>query len=78
MTAGEFAEKMFLFQKILSESTNLLQALLLFRKEDLEELFQRYKVPAFKREYLQRRKDVAEAVLFGRQVDIPALRWREE
>ncbi len=72
---GSYKEKMFLFQKILANSTNILKDLRIFSKEELKELFKNYRVPQFNREFLQNRKGIAEYVFFDKPFDIPGLSW---
>lgn len=76
--SGSFSEKMFLFEKILSNSTNTLKALRIFTREDLKELFNKYSVPVFNNEYMQKKKDIAEFVFFNKKTDISSLKWRRD
>jgi len=73
--SDSFSEKMFLFQKILSNSTNMLKALRIFTKEDLKELLNKYRVPAFNHEFLQKKKEIAEFVFFNKKTEIASLKW---
>jgi len=75
---GSFNEKMFLFQKILSNSSDVLRALRIFSKEDLKKLFNKYKVPQFNKDYLKKRRDIAESVLFNKEIHINGLDWKDE
>ena len=75
---GSFNEKMFLFQKILSNSSEVLRALRIFSKEDLKKLFNKYKVPQFNKDYLKKRRDIAESVLFNKEIHINGLDWKDE
>jgi len=76
--SGSFNEKMFLFQKILSNSSDVLRALRIFSERDLKELFNKYKVSQFNRDYLQKRRDVVESVLFNKEIHINGLDWKNE
>ena len=76
--SGSFNEKMFLFQKILSNSSDVLRALRIFSKEDLKKLFNKYKVPQFNKDYLKKRRDIAESVLFNKEIHINGLDWKDE
>jgi len=75
---GDFKKKMFLFQKILSNSTNILKALRIFTRDDLKELFEKYTIPTFKHEFLKKRKGIAESIFFDKENDIYSLSWRYE
>ncbi len=74
VSSGTFAEKMFLFQKILANSMNVIRALKIFSTGDLKKLLESYKVPRFNYDFLKKRKDIVE-FFFNREVDIPTLRW---
>ena len=76
--SGSFNEKMFLFQKILSNSSDVLRALRIFSKEDLRKLFNKYKVPQYNKDYLKKRRDIAESVLFDKEIHINGLDWKDE
>ena len=76
--SGSFNEKMFLFQKILSNSSDVLRALRIFSKEDLKKLFNKYKVPQFNKDYLKKRRDIVESVLFNKEIHINGLDWKGE
>jgi len=76
--SGSFNEKMFLFQKILSNSSEVLRALRIFSKEDLKKLFNKYKVPQYNKDYLKKRRDIAESVLFDKEIHINGLDWKDE
>lgn len=67
--------KMFLFQKIIANSTNMLKALRIFSKDDLKKLLESYKIPQFNHNFIKRRKDIAEFIFFGKEVSIKELRW---
>lgn len=57
--SGSFKEKMFLFEKIIPNSTNMLKALKIFAKDDLYKLLEKYKIPSFNHKLLQKRVSIA-------------------
>jgi len=67
--------KNILFEKILVNSQNLLLALSLFKKDELKEFLTNYKVPHFNKEYIQKRKDIAEFFFFGKKLKYKDLLW---
>lgn len=68
-------EKSFLFQKILLNSTSLLNDLKIFELDVLKELLENYKVPAFNHDYIFRRKNIAEVYFFDKPLLIEELKW---
>jgi len=57
-------KKLFLFENILLNSTNLFKDLSIFKREDLRILLEQYRVPDFNRDYIFKRKNMAEAFFF--------------
>lgn len=68
-------KKLFLFEKILLNSTKLFADLAIFSKKDLKELLQNYKIPRFNYEYTFRRKNMAEVYFFDQPLLIDELKW---
>ena len=73
--SGSFKEKLFLFEKILANSTDLLLDLQIFDKEELRRLLDSYSVPSFNHDYLKRRKNIVEYFFFDEPLDIEELKW---
>jgi len=67
--------KNILFEKILINSQNLFLALSLFKKDELKELLDNYKIPRFNKEYIQKRKDIVEFFLFSKKLNHKELLW---
>ena len=65
----------FLFSKILLNSTNLLLDLQMFSHEELLLLFEELIVSQFNNEYINRRKNIAEAYFFDKPLEIDELKW---
>ncbi|HOV10030.1 MAG TPA: hypothetical protein PK482_13085 [Spirochaetota bacterium] len=61
---GNDYKKLFLFENILLNSTNLFKDLSIFKREDLRILLEQYRVPDFNRDYIFKRKNMAEAFFF--------------
>ncbi len=68
-------KKQIIFQKILENSTDLLQDLALFSRKDIESLIDNYAIPEFNREYYFRRKNLAEVYFLNRPLLIKELQW---
>lgn len=73
--SDDFRKKMFLYQKIMENSTHLLRDLEIFSQEDLRKLQGEYQIPPFKREFLEKRKKIVDFIFFRKEIDIPELRW---
>lgn len=72
---GTFEEKKFLYQKIMENSTRMIQALKLFPRDELYTLHREWKVPRHNHHYLARRKNIAGYLLFEEPLEIPELKW---
>ena len=72
---GNFNEKMFLFQKIIYNSTEVLRALMIFTEDDLKKLFKEIKIFGFNNDFIQKRKNLVEAIFFDKDVNIGELSW---
>jgi len=68
-------KKKFLFEKILLNSTNLLNDLAIFKQNDLIILIENYQVPKFNYEYNFRRKNSAEVYFLDKPLLIDELKW---
>ena len=75
LNEGTFAEKLFLYEKILANSTDLLNDMELFSLEDLQRLTEYYKIPTFNKEYLKRRKNILECYFFNKPLEVEELKW---
>lgn len=75
MSKGEMRSRRFLFEKILMNSTNLLQDLEIFDRETLKQLLDQYVVPGFNADFLFRRKNIIENYFFDQPVEIEELKW---
>lgn len=71
----DWEEKRFLFEKILANSTQMLDAMKIFRPEDLEKLLDSYVVPRFNHDYLARRKNIVEFCFFDKPLTVRELQW---
>jgi len=72
---GDAGEKSFLFEKILSSSTDLLNDMELFDFKDLQMLVENYQVPRFNHDYLSRRKNIVEYYFFDKPLEVQELKW---
>ena len=68
-------EKSFLFDKIIKNSGRLFIDLNIFKKEELEKLIENYKVPNFNKNYISRRKNLAEVYFLNKPLLIDELKW---
>lgn len=74
---GTDAEKRFLFNKILENSTDVLRAIEIFSTADQRALTLAYRPPRFNHAFFDRRHKIVSFFVTGQEVDIPALRWNE-
>jgi len=73
--SDDWREKVFLFEKILLNSTKMIKDLKLFKPTDLEQLLENYKVPQFNKEYVFKRKNIADVYFLGKEVLVNELKW---
>ena len=72
---SDWRKKSFLFEKILLNSTKMLQDLKIFDHSDLERLINDYKIPRFNKKYAFKRKNMAEVYFLGKEVLVNELKW---
>jgi hypothetical protein len=68
-------EKKFLFEKILLNSTEMLQDLQIFTQKDLEFLIEDFKVTVFNHDYVFKRKNIAEVYFLNKDLEVDELKW---
>ena len=73
--SDDLREKVFLFEKILLNSTKMIKDLKLFKPTDLKQLLENYKVPQFNKEYVFKRKNIADVYFLGKEVLVNELKW---
>ena len=71
----DYAEKKFLFGKILVISTEVLSALGIFKFNDLKKLIEDFKVPEFNHDFIFKRKNMAEVFFLDKPLLIEELQW---
>ncbi len=76
LSGSDLRAKTFLFEKILTNSTKLLLDLQLFNKGVLKKIMENYEIKQFNRDYLFRRKNIAEAFFFNKPLEIDELKWQ--
>ncbi len=69
------AEKKFLFEKILANSTMLIKSMEIFDKNNLKELIESYQIPMFNKDYLSRRLNMLEFYFLNKPLTINELKW---
>jgi hypothetical protein len=72
---GTNREQMFLFSKLIENSTDILDDLSLFSPGDQQKLILGYKVPAFNCSFLNKRHKILQYFINNEDIDIPELRW---
>jgi len=72
---GTEQEKKFLFNKILENSSDVLQCINIFNASDQRKLTLDFKVPEFNHRFLDRRHKIIKYFITGEPVEIPELRW---
>ena len=73
--SGNFSERYFLFEKILLNSTQMINDLSLFEKSDLKKMLEKFKIPRFNHDFASRRKNMAEVYFFDKPLTIDELKW---
>ena len=73
--SDDWREKLFLFEKILLNSTKMIHDLKVFKRSDLEQLIKDYQVPSFNKEHAFKRKNIAEVYFLGKEVLVNELKW---
>ncbi|RKX72750.1 MAG: hypothetical protein DRP60_13220 [Spirochaetes bacterium] len=76
LNGSDQKHKTSLLNKILENSTKLLLDLQLFPELQLKIMLENFTVPQFKHEYLYRRKNIAEAFFFDKNLEIDELKWQ--
>ena len=71
----DMREKKFLFEKILLNSTEMLQDLHIFTQKDLEFLIDDFKVSAFNHDCIFKRKNIAEVYFLKKDLEVDELKW---
>ncbi|MBC7360280.1 MAG: hypothetical protein H5U10_17260 [Desulfacinum sp.] len=75
LEGDDVRRKRFLFEKILGNSTRLLDDMSLFGRDELKKMLEEYQVPAFNREHIALRKNMVEAWFFDQPLTAEELRW---
>ncbi len=73
--SSDMPKKVFLFEKILLNSTQMFQDLLLFKKDEFKMLVENFNIPRFNREYIAKRKNMVEVYFFDKPLKVNELRW---
>ena len=68
-------EKLFLFQKILLNSTSLLQSMKIFDIETIREMTLNYKIPKFNQDYIKKRKNMIEIYFLDMPPTVNEFKW---
>ena len=68
-------KKQYIFEKILLNSTKMLKDLTVFPKKDLKKLLDNVNISTFNKEYILRRKNLAEVYFFDKELQIDELKW---
>lgn len=72
---GNKEEKRFVFEKILLNSTNLIDDISIFDVDELKELLENYTLPQFNQGHAAKRKNLIEVYYFNKDLIIDELRW---
>jgi hypothetical protein len=72
----DFQKKKFLFEKILLNSKNMFLELSEFSIHDLKTLLESYQPGNFNREFVTRRKAMAETFFFEKPINLPEFQWK--
>lgn len=76
INGDDFRRKMFLFDKILLNSTSLFEDLSIFDIACLRKLLDKYKISEFNKDYIFRRKNLVEVFFFNKPLLIDDLKWQ--
>ena len=74
-SGDDFRKKKQLFERILLNSSRYLLDLQLFDRDELYTLLEEYRVPEFNRDYVFRRKNIAEVFFFDKELQMGELQW---
>ncbi len=74
---GSDYDKKVLFQKIISNSSDMIKDLSYFDKDDLKALLYEYKIPNFNKDYIEKRVKIAKRIFFQESCFIRELEWIE-
>ncbi|RME91421.1 MAG: hypothetical protein D6767_05225 [Candidatus Hydrogenedentota bacterium] len=72
---GTDYDKRFLFGKIIANARNIFITLRIFSEKDLAKLLDSFMIPAFRKEFFEKRINIAKHLLLGRQVNLPQYEW---
>jgi len=75
VNGNDFAQKQFLFRKILLNSTRVLTDLKIFNHEELKTMIETFKVPTFNHDYIFRRHNIVEVYFLDKPLLIDELKW---
>ena len=67
--------KRLLFEKILTNSSNLFLDINMFDKKELSTFLDEYKIPSFNYEYISKRKNMIDVFFFNKPLLINELKW---
>jgi hypothetical protein len=76
LNGEDFQKKKFLFEKILLNSKNMILELSHFSRGDLKYLLENFQPGNFNREYVLRRKSMAETYFFDKPMLLPEFQWK--
>jgi len=71
----DYAQKKFLFRKILLNSSRVLSDLKLFDRDELKSLIETFKIPKFNHDYIFRRHNIVEVYFLDKPLLIDELKW---
>jgi len=73
--SSNFKEKQFLYEKILLNSSELLNDLSLFDRNELKMLSENYTIPTFNQDYISRRQNIVQYFFLDKPLLIDELKW---
>jgi len=75
INGDDFAQKKFLFRKILLNSTRVLSDLKIFDSDELKIMIEEFKVPKFNHDYIFRRHNIVEVYFLDKPLLVDELKW---
>ena len=75
LEGDDVAEKQFLFNKIFTNSTNVLKMLEIFPLKDIKQFLNDFKITGYNRDYYARKRDIVRNVLLNEPVSVKGLEW---
>jgi|FLOH01.1.fsa_nt_gi hypothetical protein len=75
LESNNFVEKRFIFNKIFTNSTNVLKTLEIFSRCDLKQFLDDFTINGYNHDYYSRKRDIVRNLLLNELVTVKGLEW---